>query len=196
MVTRWIITVVIPPVILFMVCPEQVLSVFGSRFAAGGAVTLLLLTVASFLQASFGLSATVLAMTGYARLSLFNALGALGLQVLLNLLLIPRMGINGAALAALLLFFMLSALRLVEIRRLLKIHPFGKALWKPFAAGISSALLLFALRPWLLTLPSFAGLAAAAFLSLFSFTVLMLLLKLEEEERELILKHLPFLTRN
>ena len=192
MVTRWIITVVIPPVILFMVFPELVLSVFGARFAAGGAVTLLLLTVASFLQASFGLSATVLAMTGYARLSLFNALGALALQVLLNLLLIPRMGINGAALATLLLFFLLSALRLVEIRRLLKIHPFGKALWKPLAAGLSSALLLLAIRPWLLTFSPVFGLAAAAFFSLSSFATLMLFLKLEEEERELILNHLPF----
>ena len=192
MVTRWIVTVVLPPAILFIVLPELVLSVFGARFAAGGATALLLLTAASFLQATFGLSATVLAMTGYARLSLFNALGALGLQVALNLLLIPRMGLNGAALATLLLFLMLSALRLVEIRRLLKIHPFGKALWKPLAAGLSAALILMVVRPWLLTLHPFAGLAAAALLSLGSFTALLLLLKLEEEEREIILKHLPF----
>ena len=195
MVTRWIVTVVLPPAILFMVLPEAVLSVFGARFAAGGAVALLLLTVASFLQATFGLSATVLAMTGHARLSLFNALGTLGLQVVLNLLLIPSMGLNGAALASLLLFLMLSALRLVEIRRILKIHPFGRALWKPLTAGFSAALLLMAMRPWLLTLPPFAGLAAGALLSLCSFTALMLLLKLEEEEREIILKHLPFLDK-
>ncbi len=195
MVTRWIVTVVIPPAILFMVLPELVLGVFGARFAEGGATALLLLTVASFLQASFGLSATVLAMTGYARLSLLNALAALGLQVALNLFLIPRMGINGAALATLLLFLLLSALRLGEIRRLLNIHPFGKALWKPLAAGLSAAALLMLLRPWLLALPSFAGLAAAAFLSLCSYAALLLLLKLEEEERELILKYLPFLDK-
>lgn len=192
MVTRWIVTAVIPMAILFIVFPELVLSVFGARFAAGGAVTLLLLTLASFLQASFGLSATVLAMTGYARLSLFNALGALCLQVVLNLFLIPRMGINGAALATLLLFFLLSALRLVEIHRLLKIHPFCKALWKPLTAGLSAALLLMVVRPWLLSFPPFAGLAAASLLSLGSFATLILLLKLEEEERELILKYFPF----
>jgi O-antigen/teichoic acid export membrane protein len=195
MVTRWIITVVIPPAILFMVLPELVLGVFGARFAEGGATALLLLTVASFLQASFGLSATVLAMTGYARLSLLNALAALGLQVALNLFLIPRMGINGAALATLLLFFLLSALRLGEIRRLLNIHPFGIALWKPLASGLSAAALLMLLRPWLLALPSFAGLTAAAFLSLCSYAAVLLFLKLEEEERELILKYLPFLDK-
>ena len=195
MVTRWIIMLVIPPAILFMALPEPVLSVFGDRFAAGGATALLLLTAASFLQATFGLSATVLAMTGYARLSLLNALGALGLQVVLNLLLIPRMGLNGAALATLLLFLLLSALRLGEIQRLLKIHPFGKALWKPLAAGVSCAALLLVLRPWLLTLPPFAGLGAGALLALSSYTVLMLLLKLEAEEREIILKYVPFLNK-
>ncbi len=192
MVTRWIVAVVMPPAILFMVLPEPVLSVFGDRFAEGGATALLLLTVASFLQATFGLSATVLAMTGYARLSLFNALGALGLQVVLNLLLIPRMGLNGAALATLLLFLMLSVLRLGEIQRLLKIHPFGKALWKPLAAGVSAALFLLVLRPWLLTLPPFAGLGAGAVLALCSYTALILLLQLEAEEREIILKYIPF----
>ena len=195
MVTRWIVMVVIPPAILFMVLSEQVLAVFGDRFAAGGATALLLLTIASFLQATFGLSATVLAMTGYARLSLLNALGALGLQVVLNLLLIPRMGLNGAALATLLLFLLLSALRLGEIQRLLKINPFGKALWKPLAAGLSCGALLLVLRPWLLTLPSMAALGAGALLALFSYTVLMLLLKLEAEEREIILKYIPFLNK-
>ena len=195
MVTRWIVMVVIPPAILFMALPEPVLSVFGSRFVAGGSTALLLLTAASFLQATFGLSATVLAMTGYARLSLLNALGALGLQVALNLLLIPRMGLNGAALATLLLFLLLFALRLGEIQHLLKIHPFGKALWKPLAAGVSAALLLQVLRPWLLTLPSMAALGAGAVLALSSYTVLLLLLKLEAEEREIILRYIPFLNK-
>ncbi|MEI6756576.1 MAG: polysaccharide biosynthesis protein [Chlorobium sp.] len=195
MVTRWILSIVIPPAILFMVLPESVLGVFGARFAAGGTTALFLLTAASFMQATFGLSATVLAMTGYARLSLFNALFALGLQVGLNLLLIPRMGINGAALATLLVFLLLSALRVGEIGHFLKIHPFGKALWKPLVAALLTVGLLMAVRSWLLTLPEFAGLAAGASLSLCSYTALMLLLKLEEEEREIILKLLPFLDR-
>ena len=195
MVTRWIIMVVIPPAILFMVLPEQVLAVFGARFAAGGATALLLLTAASFLQATFGLSATVLAMSGYARLSLANALGALGLQVILNLLLIPLMGLNGAALATLILFLMLSALRLGEIQRLLKIHPFGKALWKPCVAGLCTAGILLVIRPWLFSLPSLVALAAGALFIVSFFTLLLLLLKLEAEEREIILKYIPFLNK-
>jgi len=195
MVTRWIVVVILPPAILFIALPDHVLAVFGARFATGGTIALLLLTAASFLQACFGLSSTVLAMTGYARLSLFNAFGALILQVVLNLFLIPRMGLNGAALATLLLFALLSTLRLVEIRHLLKIHPFGKALWKPVVAGLSAALLLLAIREWLLTLPTFAGLTVGALLVVCSYVFILLVLKLEEDEREIILKYLPFLDK-
>ena len=134
-------------------------------------------------------------MTGYARLSLFNALGALGLQVALNLILIPQMGINGAALATLLVFLILSSIRLIEVYTLLKIHPFGKALWKPFAAGLCTAALLMVARPWLLSLSIVTGLLTGALLSVFSYSILMLMLKLEHEEREIIFKFITFITK-
>jgi O-antigen/teichoic acid export membrane protein len=194
MVTRWIVAVVIPAVLLFTLLPGPVLGVFGGRFAEGSTV-LVLLTMASFLQVCFGLSSTVLAMTGYSRLSLLNALGAFILQVALNFVLIPGMGINGAALATLLVFFVLSAIRLYQIHHLLKINPFGRALWKPLCSGLLTAVLLIALRPWLLSLSEFTGFAAAAFISAGSYTGAMLLLKLEQEEREIILKALPFFNK-
>ena len=194
MLTRWILGLVVPPVILFMILPEPVLGIFGTRFTPGRNA-LVLLTAASFLHVSFGLSSTLLAMTGYARLCLYNAFGALGLQVTLNFLLIPRMGINGAALATLLVFVLLSSVRLSEIFILLKIHPFAKALWKPLAAGLFAALLLVAARPWLLGLPVFAGFMTGALLSVFSYITLMLLLKLEQEEREIIFRFIPFINK-
>ena len=194
MVTRWILGLVVPPVILFMLLPEPVLGVFGTRFTAGSNA-LVLLTAASLLQVSFGLSSTLLAMTGYARLSLYNALGSIGMQAALNLLLIPRMGINGAALATLLVFFLLSTVRLVEVFILLKIHPFGKALWKPIVSGLFSAMLLMAARPWLLGLPVFVGFMVGALLAVSSYSALMLFLKLEQEEREIIFKFIPFINK-
>lgn len=194
MVTRWIVSIVTPAVILFMVFPETVLGIFGSRFTTGG-TALVLLSASSFLQAAFGLSAIVLAMTGYARLSLVNALGALALHVVLNLFLIPVMGITGAALSNLLVFLLLSVVRLAEVRVLLKVHPFGKGLWKPFAAGIITTALLLAARPLLITLTVPGALAAAALLTVAGYTAVMLLLKLEDEEREIIFKFLPFINR-
>ncbi|MEI6848077.1 MAG: flippase [Chlorobiaceae bacterium] len=194
MVTRWIVVVIMPPVLFFMLFPELVLGLFGVRFAAGS-TALMLLTASSFLLVCFGLSSTVLAMTGYSRLSFLNALAAFALQVALNFALIPRMGINGAALATLLVFLILSALRIFQIHHLLKISPFGKELLKPFASAVFTAVLLVAVRPWLLSLPLFTALSVGAVLSTGIYMALLLFLKLEQEEREIILKALPFINR-
>ncbi|MEI8031767.1 MAG: oligosaccharide flippase family protein [Chlorobiaceae bacterium] len=192
MVTRWIVVATIPPALLFMLLPEPVLGLFGARFSAGTSA-LVLLTGAAFLQATLGLSSTVLAMTGFGRLSLFNALGALACQIALNLFLIPKMGINGAALATLLVFLLLSTARLLEIGHFLHIHPFARSLWKPLLSALASAGLLLFARPWLLQLTPAAGVAAGALLLLFSHLSVMLFLKLEDEEREIIIKYVPFL---
>ncbi|NTW83669.1 MAG: oligosaccharide flippase family protein [Chlorobiaceae bacterium] len=192
MITRWIITLIIPPVILFIFMPETVLGMFGPQFISGS-MALILLSISAFFQAGLGLSTTVLAMTGYSKLSLVNSLGALLLQIALNLLLIPRMGFNGAALANLLVFFLLAAVRLMQVHNLFDIHPFGKSLWKPFIAGLITAGTLIAVRPWLVTFPFIGGLIPGAFVTVAVYTALLLVLKLEEDEREIILKIFPFL---
>ncbi|WP_262983644.1 polysaccharide biosynthesis C-terminal domain-containing protein [Chlorobium phaeovibrioides] len=141
------------------------------------------------------MAATLLAMTGHARLSLMNAAAALLLQLLLNLILIPRMGIEGAALGSLLLFLTLSVARLLEVRSLLGLHPFSKALFKPLAAGAGSALGFFFLPPVFYTLPGALLPAAALCVLGLSYAVILLLLGLEEDEREIILQFRSLLGR-
>ncbi|TCD47753.1 polysaccharide biosynthesis C-terminal domain-containing protein [Chlorobium sp. N1] len=187
LVTRWMVTVALPPVLLLLCFPSEVLSVFGRHFSAAAPV-LVLLSSASLVQALFGIAATLLAMAGHARLSLLNALFGLVLQAGLNLLLIPRMGIEGAALAGLVLFGALAAVRLFEVRRLLRLHPFSSPLLKPFAAGAGVLAVLLVLRPWLILLPLPVLLAAAAVAAVAVYGGLLLALGLEEEEREIILR--------
>jgi O-antigen/teichoic acid export membrane protein len=187
LVTRWMVTVVVPPVLLFLLFPAPVLSVFGVHFTKA-AFVLGLLTAGAFLQALFGISATLLAMAGHSRLSLLNALSALIMQASLNLLLIPRMGIEGAAVAGLVVFGVLALARLIEVRRLLGMHPFSRSLLKPFVAGSAAALLLFIFRGWLLMLPLPAFLAIAAGAAIAVYIGVLLILGLEEEDREIILR--------
>ncbi|NTW11058.1 MAG: polysaccharide biosynthesis protein [Chlorobiaceae bacterium] len=194
MVTRWIVSIIIPGTVVFMVLPDTVLGIFGPRFVPAGRA-LFILSASSFLQAAFGLAATVLAMSGHARLSLLNALSALVLQAALNLLLIPLLGVNGAALSNLVVFLLLSLVRVAEVRVLLHIHPFGMALWKPLAAGLCSAAALVAARPLLHGLSPLLSLVFGVVLTLAVYLFLMLLLKLEEEEKEIIFKVLPFINK-
>ena len=88
-----------PLVIIFFIFPEFFLGLFGEEFKIG--VTAFIFLSCGRLISSFsGSVGNILQMTGnqniYARILLFGAI----LNVLLNLILIPRYGINGAAIAS------------------------------------------------------------------------------------------------
>ena len=88
-----------PLVIIFFIFPEFFLGLFGEEFKIG--VTAFIFLSCGRLISSFsGSVGNILQMTGnqniYAKILLFGAI----LNVLLNLILIPRYGINGAAIAS------------------------------------------------------------------------------------------------
>ena len=88
-----------PLVIIFFIFPEFFLGLFGEEFKIG--VTAFVFLSCGRLISSFsGSVGNILQMTGnqniYAKILLFGAI----LNVLLNLILIPRYGINGAAIAS------------------------------------------------------------------------------------------------
>lgn len=187
LMTRWSVTVALPPTLFLLFFPQATLSLFGAEYVAA-APALSLLAAAAFVQAAFGLASTLLAMSGEARLSLYNALGALLLHLLLSMLLIPRFGMVGAGAASLLLFVLLSAVRLLQVRSLLALHPFSKSLAKPVAAGAATAALLWGVRlaggtpadPW--------SVPASLLAVLVPYTLFLLLTGLEEDERRIILQ--------
>lgn len=150
MVTRWIFILVMPVTSFLLVFPVEILSLFGARFALGTVHALRFLVLASSLQALFGLSSTLLSMTGHGRLSLYNSAGSILVQILLNLLLIPVAGLDGAAYAMFMLVLLFIVVRLMQTWRLLQLHPFSKGLWKP----------VFAIAVVTLFLPVFDPLAA------------------------------------
>ncbi len=79
---------------------EFVLGLYGAEFTVAYPV-LVILAIAQLANASAGSVGYILAMTGYARVNAIVFGIASLLNVILNLLLVPIMGINGAALATL-----------------------------------------------------------------------------------------------
>jgi O-antigen/teichoic acid export membrane protein len=194
MVNRWIVTIVMVPFLLLVLFPGEALSVFGKSFGAGS-TALVLLAVASLLNASFGLGNTVLAMSGGERLSMINQAGALVLQVLLHWLLIPRFGLNGAALSMLVVTMLLTIVRMAELRSLLRIPFLSVKLWKPLVAGVVTGGAMLVLKSLAgpmhpLSLLAFAGVTGVAL-----YALLILAFRLEREEMEVIFKLIPFLKR-
>ena len=92
--TRWILALSMPAFIVLVVFPEELLEYFGKSYATAATVTILL-ALGQFVSAAAGPCGTVLNMSGRVRLNMIDNIGALVVNVALNLLLIPDYGIVG-----------------------------------------------------------------------------------------------------
>jgi O-antigen/teichoic acid export membrane protein len=114
------------------------LRVFGHDFA-NGATALAVLAVAMLVATGIGPVDVVLLMGGRSTWNLFNVVIALTLNVAISLILIPRIGITGAAIAWAAAILFNNIAPLLEVRAFLKVDPFGRA----FPAVAASAILCF-----------------------------------------------------
>ena len=97
--TKFIFWSTIPLVAIFFIFPEFLLGIFGDKFKIG-VTAFIFLSCGRLLSSFSGSVGNILQMTGnqniYAKILFLGAI----LNVLLNLILIPRYGINGAAIAS------------------------------------------------------------------------------------------------
>jgi O-antigen/teichoic acid export membrane protein len=87
-----------PLLIPLMVCPGLILRWFGSDFSEG-ALALMILAAGQLINAATGAVEPLLIMSGHEKYVRNNTLASALCNLLLNLLLIPLWGINGAAVA-------------------------------------------------------------------------------------------------
>ena len=148
LVTRWVLTINLAFVFSIILIGEDLLSLFGTEFAVGFAC-LIVLSLSQVLYASMGSGDTLLIMSGHPYLNLLNTAIVVAMNFGLNLILIPRYGMIGAALGTLVSFGTLSLIRVVEVYRIQKIHPFRAGLLKPCVAGLLSFGITYTVSQWL-----------------------------------------------
>jgi O-antigen/teichoic acid export membrane protein len=122
--TWWLMAATWPMFLTLAVFAPVVLSMFGPEFQHGQTV-LLMLSLVNMLNAATGPVSAVLLMEGKSVWQLANTVSATTLNIVLNLLLIPRFGIVGAAAALSASITVLNVAALVETRMLLKVRLFG-----------------------------------------------------------------------
>jgi O-antigen/teichoic acid export membrane protein len=167
-VSTWWLTVLSWPVfILLAVFAPVALSVFGQEFEAGGDA-LVVLALAMLVSMACGPVSVVLLMAGKSSWNLLNTIVAASLGIGLHLVLIPRYGIVGAAIAAAATITANNLIPLVQVWAYLRLHPLGSG----FLIVAASALLTFGgigmlgravLGPTVLGLVVSAGLATIAY---------------------------------
>ncbi len=120
-VTRWILILNAAFLIIMVMAGRQVMHLFGGEFVAGATV-LTVLSLAHAVNGTFGV-AELFILIDKPWINLVNSLTAIIAGVGLNLLLIPRYGMYGAAAAVLILFVCLNMVRLIQVARLYQLQP-------------------------------------------------------------------------
>jgi len=139
-VTRWTIILSLPIYLWVVVAGETTLGVFGPEFVRGYGA-LLFLSTGMLIAISTGPVGVALAMTGYQKWNVYNAVALAVISVGLNLVLVPKMGVAGAGLAAGTAQALVKIARLVQVRFLLKISPYDRSTLK-VAATVAITLVL------------------------------------------------------
>jgi O-antigen/teichoic acid export membrane protein len=123
--TYWLVALSWPFYIALVLFAPTMLRLFGKQFAAGGAPALTILAVAELYDMGTGNVTLVLLMGGRSSWNLMNGGLSLGVNLALNFLLIPHLGLTGAALAWAASIFVENTAAVIEVRFLLRLSPFG-----------------------------------------------------------------------
>jgi O-antigen/teichoic acid export membrane protein len=183
--TKWSLTINLPFFLTFMLFSEQILSVFGKSFV-GGATALIILAWANLVDVGTGMCGTILSMTGHTKLKLVNNIISIALSIGLNVLLIPRLGIVGAAISALIVFTALNTIRILQVYHLMRLIPYNLTFLKPIGAGLIAFAVIFALKMWFPVGENILFVAAYSFILLGIFVAVIWLMGLSSEDRMLL----------
>lgn len=128
--TAWSIALAWPLYLVVGCAPLVYLSIFGDDYTsdlASGPAVVMVMAAAMLLAVASGPVDTLLLMSGRSRASLMNAVLALVVDLALCLLLVPALGITGAALAWAAAVLTRCGLAFVQVRRHLGVTPGGGA---------------------------------------------------------------------
>jgi O-antigen/teichoic acid export membrane protein len=181
--TRWILTLSMPAFILLIAFPTQLLGYFGPEYRSAAAVTVVL-ALGQLVSAAAGPCGTVLNMSGRVRLTMVDNVAALVLNVVLNVLLIPRYGIVGAAVAWSASLVVANVAKVLQARYVVGVAATGASLGRVLLASVpaagAAALLTQWVHHWAAVVLVAAPVVAGVFLGV------LVALGVQPEDRELV----------
>lgn len=144
--TAWLMVATWPLYLTFALFAPTLLRLFGKGFD-GGAGALQVLGLTMLVATSVGTVDMVLLMGGKSSWNLINTVVGLSSNIILNLLLIPRYGGTGAAIAWSSSILFTNLAPLVQVWKFLGMHPFGRGFPKVvLAAGAAYGALGLVMR--------------------------------------------------
>jgi O-antigen/teichoic acid export membrane protein len=182
-VIKWTFSLSIPICLLMLFFSSDILQLFGQKYVSG-AMCLALLSIAQLVNSAFGSSGFLIMMAGKSRINLANNFVAAILNIGLNVVLIPRYGIVGAAVSFLIAISIVNIIMIIEAYVLFHIHPFRVDLYKPILAGGVSYGVTFLLTKFFIRIEnSLLLIATGAVIYLLCYALLLYALRIGDEDK-------------
>ena len=132
--TWWLVIVAWPALMAMIVFAPLLMRVFGHEFVECK-TALVILSLAMLAVVGTGNNKIVLLMGGGSTWNMLVTGSSFTVNIVMNLLLIPRFGMNGAAVAFATSIVYDNAFTAFLVWRLLHLHPFGRGYWLAIAGG-------------------------------------------------------------
>ena len=141
--TKWVCSGTLPLVLIFVLFPETVINfLFGSDYILA-ATALQILSIGYFFNNLMGPNGATLTAFGKTRFLMYATAAAAIINIIMNAILIPIYGLNGAAIATIISLIAVNAIRSVKLYKLSKVHSLGKKIFKPIILSIVLILIIY-----------------------------------------------------
>lgn len=148
-VGKWLFFTNLPILILLFLFPGEFLNLlFGPEFIVA-AKALKILTVGVMFLSLSGISTRLLGMIGKSKKVMFDIIIMASINLILNILLIPKYGITGAAISTTFSFIILSTMLVLQAYSEIKIVPIRRKSLNILAAAVVSLFLLLLIKPYI-----------------------------------------------
>jgi len=187
-ITKWIFSLSLPISLLMVFFAKKILSFWGSEYKIG-AISLIIICLGQLVNCITGPVGFMIMMTGRSKINLINALSSTALVVTLNLFLIPKYGILGAAISLGVVIAVINLVKLIEVYIILKVLPFRLDFFKPVAAGGISLCTLFLTSKFLQNIHHpLLEIALGSTILMGTYVLFLFLFRLAEEDRIILRK--------
>lgn len=186
--TRWVMAIAFPAFVLMALFPEKLMHLlFGSEYVVAG-TALTVLAFGKFFSASTGQLSSYLKAKGHTKIIFWNTSANFVLNIGLNILLIPRIGILGAAIATAGSMIFVNSLLLMEVYRFDGTHPFNSKMIYTIPAILAALIPTYLIFKQVFEYTPFWALIPAGILFMTIYSIVFLKIGgITEYDREIIM---------
>ncbi|MEK6855102.1 MAG: flippase [Nanoarchaeota archaeon] len=153
-VGKWIFLLNIPLFLIIIIFPGALINILFGQEYLGAENALRILAIGNF-AASFMSTVpyNLISMIGKSKLTLINTIFFVILNLILNLFLVPKYGLNGAAIATTISYLALSAVYIIQTKYLVSFIPLRRRMIKiALVSLVSTALLIYVKKFFIINL--------------------------------------------